>query len=310
MRVAILGGGGIIGRALVETIADSVSEILVTTRSSPPPRDFSGRWVVGAQRARQFAELRHGAPWDIVVDLCAMQPSDLADVFDLASLPCKQWIHVSSVYVYRRLREAHALSPDQTFLPVPIPETMALTPAGIYGEGKRACEEMWVRAYRDFAAPVVVLRVPFVYGRFDRSRRVGFYLDHLATGTPLALPKLGAARIDLIHADELASALVRIVNVAPIGEVLNVVVRPARPLCDHIAALAAAVGTSPRIVPMHSGEEPPPFAYARDIVLDGQRLHKLVGEVPVAPLALTWASAVAWEQELRAAEALLDERRV
>ncbi len=300
MKLAILGGGGVIGRALLEIVAVSEAGVLVTTRATVAPPGFRGRWIVASTATAQAAALEQDAPWDVVIDLRALGPGDLTGLAERAAQLTRRWIHVSSSYVYRRLREAHDTAEDQPFLPVPVPETWPLAPSGSYGEGKRACEAIWQAVHRQHRAPVVVLRVPFVFGRYDRSRRVGDYLDRLATGAPLEVPALGAARIDLIHSDDLAHAILRIGDVAPPGEILNVVLRPARPLRDHLEALAAAAGATLRCVAPRRNSEPPPFAFARDIALDGRRLDQMVGELPVTPLAVAWTSAVSWERELRA----------
>lgn len=299
MRACVIGAGGLIGRHICLALLAKGYHITAVARRTPRPAGMeAAEWFLCDGRALAGL-LRRLAPWDLVIDLRAYKRDDLAGLAEQAGELTAHWIHVSSVYVYRRLSEALYVAPESEFLPVPIPEETPCRPSGEYGMGKLACEQYWVSAHRRCGAPVTITRLPFVYGPLDRSGRARFYIERLLAGDTLRLPDSGERLVDLLFVEDLVNALIRLAGQRrSLGEVYNLAVRPALPLRKHLESLAEVLGVKSKVADLRPADRPPevaPFAYPVDLMLDVSRLRNLIGEVLAVPLRESWASVVSWE---------------
>lgn len=297
MRVCILGGGGLIGRNLWQRLNVENHETVVVTRQSlPPPEFITSNWLLSSTLPL-YNILVDSGPWDLVVDLRAYQPDDLKGIVEFAPIITKHWIHVSTIYVYRRLRDLFNNSNKNGFLPLQIIEETVCNPSGVYGIGKLECERIWLNAYHMYEAPITIVRLPFVYGRYDRSKRVKFYIDKLLAKQPIPLPGLGQNKVDLLFAEDLAWVLTKMAGLKDsIGEIYNVALQQPMPFCSHIEMMAELLGVPVYIEANEmSNVEPGPFAYPVDIVLDNSKLLHLLSEIPISPLIETWQKTIDWE---------------
>lgn len=280
MKVCILGAAGLIGSHLCGALSAAGHHVFGATLTSPPP---AGLDLIGWDNAATPSAdvLAWGMPWDLVIDGRAYQPSDLVGLTSQAGDLTARWIHLSSIYVYRRLRDAWDLG--ESFVPVPIREDSPCLPSGCYGEGKLACERLWQAAYDERQAPVTILRLPFVFGPMDRSGRIEFYAQKIVGEQEIPLPRAGSAHVDLLFAEDAVNMILDVATQPDaIGQIYNVVAGAPRQLSDHLNALASVLHRRARIAawPAACGaDEAPPFAYPIDIVLDGSRLHRLVGQM-------------------------------
>lgn len=299
MRACVIGAGGLIGRHLCPALLARGYQTTAVAHRTPRPAGMEAAEWFRCDGGDLAALLRSLAPWDLVIDLRAYKRDDLGGLAEQAGELTAHWIHVSSVYVYRRLSEALNIAPESEFLPVPIPEETPCRPSGEYGTGKLACEQYWVSAHRRCGAPVTITRLPFVYGPHDRSGRARFYIERLLTGDTIRLPDSGERLVDLLFVEDLVNVLTRLAGQRrSLGEVYNLSVRPALPLKKHVESLAEVLGVQAKVADLRPAERPPeaaPFAYPVDLMLDATRLRNLIGEVSAVPLRETWASVVSWE---------------
>ena len=118
----------------------------------------------------------------------------------------------------------------------------------------------------------VIVRPPGVYGPGDAEMRDLFSLARFGVGLAPGGP---AARISLIHVDDLARALLALANAGPSGEILEIDDGSGGYAhADHAAAIARAVGRARvRMIPIGNGLLSTAAAIAT-------RLAQLQGELP------------------------------
>ncbi len=126
----------------------------------------------------------------------------------------------------------------------PIDESRTPTPVTDYGRSKLAAEAL-VRAV---SLPWTIVRPPVVYGEWDRATLKIFRL--VKRGVALVFGD-GSQELSVIHAEDLAHALVAAANSPAAQSRLYFATHPAPTTSlDMVRACARALGTTPRIVPV------------------------------------------------------------
>jgi dihydroflavonol-4-reductase len=121
----------------------------------------------------------------------------------------------------------------------PLDETAVPRPVGAYGRTKLEAEAAVLE--RKDRLPITIFRPPLVYGPRDRSLLP--YFRAVRAGL-MVLPGGGEQLMSLIHAADLAAAIVRAIDRDhPSGLIFNVADGPARRLRDLAEAIRLAQGT-------------------------------------------------------------------
>jgi nucleoside-diphosphate-sugar epimerase len=183
MRVIVLGGTRFIGRATVEDLVAHGHEVMVVHRGQLEPADLVDVRHVHVERQRLAdvrAELAAFEP-DAILDAIALTRADAETA--VGALPKgPRLVVLSSIDVYRAYT---ALLTSTESDPVPLDEDSPLRteryPYRAQREGLDEYEKLDVEeVYR--AQGGAALRLPMVYGAFDRQRREEFILRRVRAG--------------------------------------------------------------------------------------------------------------------------------
>jgi nucleoside-diphosphate-sugar epimerase len=297
LKACVIGANGLIGQSICRKLVDNYYSLTAIARAT----QSSSESVVYCQsHADLLKTLEREAPFDLIVDLRAYCASDLIGLPERARFLTDYWVHVSTIYVYRRLSNALAMRAQEDFLQCPIPEDMPCRPEGTYGKGKLECEQKWSDAITLADAPVTIVRLPFIFGPFDRSERIRFYIDRLLADEPIRLPNAGRSLIDLLYSEDLAQTLLWLTSCSEsTGNIYNIGRREVLSLFEHLTLLAEVLGKRLRILESGVREDNDvphaPFAYPIDIYLDTSRLYALLGDVPTVSHKDSWEKTVEWE---------------
>lgn len=178
MKVLVIGGQGFVGRRVVEALGAD-HEVWTIGRRTGPARHI----VVDRESPEVFSKALRGNDFDVVIDLAAYHPRDLASAIELFGDRVVRYVFVSSGVVHRDLDGAAAREED-VILPDGEPPDGPLD----YAEGKRWCEAVLARA-RAEGFPGVSVRPPAVIGAGDRTKRIAAYLTRVDDGGPLLVPQ-------------------------------------------------------------------------------------------------------------------------
>ncbi|MEO5879351.1 MAG: NAD-dependent epimerase/dehydratase family protein [Candidatus Eisenbacteria bacterium] len=255
MRIAITGGAGYVGAALRRAVRERGDAWIGLTRRAPDSAEAGGEWVTGEladaaaldRLVRDADALVHAAAW---VHREAADPASRDACFAVNLRGTERlleavrrrgvrlrFVFVSSTAVYGDEFEDR-------------PEAGPFEPVGAYGESKLAAERAVLTFAAAGAAPAVVIRPAMVYGpgapgnimRMASFVRRGF--APLVNG--------GRNRKSIVHADDLALALLRAIDRATecSGAIFNAAGDPAPTMREVGDALASGLKRRTRWVPV------------------------------------------------------------
>jgi nucleoside-diphosphate-sugar epimerase len=293
-RVAVIGGFGLLGSALVPRLLSggcrSVVVVEPATASPSPLAAGVERRVGDIRDAALLTKALSGC--SAVFHLAALKsapgsadaPLDYFQINMMGTVNVLEACRRESVrsIVYASTSHVYG-SPTQ----IPVPEEHPTRPLSIYAASKLAGETIALAYASSYGTDARVVRMANLYGgRADDSTIAGRAITQAAAGQPLRLRSLEAVR-DFLHVADAAEGLIRIVAAppAPGGMVVNL--SDAQPvstgrLAELTADAATALGLPrPEII---RPEKTVPEAVP-SLVLSNQRLRSVTGWVPGISLA-------------------------
>ena len=242
----MLGGAGFIGVAAckelmrrgVETIAAGRKERLYGTFTSYVAFDRTDE----EQLARALKEVQP----DVLLDLACYQPAEVSAV--VRNFVGERYVFISTG-VYPDLHGKPAREED--FVPLQDDPPASLD----YREGKRWCETFLART-SEF--PWTVIRPPAVFGAADHTLRIAAYIQRIADGGPLLVPREtyeSQAGIAWVKDVGFACALACDLRKDTTGEAYNVAFEGVS-LRDLLEGIARALSVPLRLHPIPFAELP------------------------------------------------------
>ena len=241
MRICTIGSGGVSGRALCDISEYYDVEVLGVVKSSerPPNKNITG-WYHSEYTLPQI--ITQNERWDAVYDLRAFCSEDMHIINNFSTARVEHWFHFSSMYVYR-----HPAVNKGTRDKYEFDEASNCDPSDKYGINKLHCERD-ITLLGKIKFPVTIVRLPFVYGPNDRSRRIARYKKLLIEGCEIRIPDSGRHLIEMLYSYDLANILLKMIsNSSTFGEVFNIACGKKFTLAEHIASMSNALGVTPFI---------------------------------------------------------------
>ena len=181
-RALVLGGGGFIGVAACKELMRRGVETVAAGRTERPYGVFTSYVAFDRADEGQLRRVLSEVQPDVLLDLACYQPAEVAAA--ISNFKGERYVFVSTG-VYPPLDGKPAVEAD--FVPLE-----GEPPGGLdYMAGKRWCETLLARS-RDFAWTVI--RPPAVFGPADHTLRIAAYIQRVADGGPLLVPKESFAR--------------------------------------------------------------------------------------------------------------------
>ncbi|HEU4707466.1 MAG TPA: NAD-dependent epimerase/dehydratase family protein [Solirubrobacterales bacterium] len=164
---------------------------------------------------------------------------------------------------------------------VPVPEDAPTHPAGAYGRLHLACEEAVLAHSREHGTRVRILRCSSVYGRHQYPDRgqgaLVTFLNRIETGRSIDLYGGGESIRDYVYANDVAKAVVRLLETSGGEQVVNVGSGQGTRLIDLLRLAEREAGRQAEIV-----QHPPREFEVGRIVLDIDRLQRLIDFEPTS----------------------------
>ena len=220
-RAVLIGGNGLIGRAVAPALVRDGWDVVAVSRSGSLPAGFAELGIEAAQADRaDDAQLRAavGDGADVVVDMVAYSR---AHGEQLNRLPAGSLVVIStgSVYADEEGRALDGVS-ELPELPFPIPETQRTAEPGDpdnYSRGKAALEQEVLAG----PLPATVLRPGAIYGPGAQLPRELFFVQRVRDGRRrVALAWRGESHFHTSSAENIAE-LIRLAAGNPGDRVLN-----------------------------------------------------------------------------------------
>jgi UDP-glucose 4-epimerase len=250
----ITGGSGFVGRRLIQHFSTLGYEVTGLSRRECPVADHSVSVDLAAPDAREKLKdliLSRGRP-DVVIHAVSKQPgagplsefvsSNVRSTLNLLEAfnqkPPLQVIYTSTQSVYHRPAS------------LPVKETDRAGGTLPYAATKRWAEQL-MESFQE-QSPVVVLRLPSLYGAGQSDSFVDGLAQLALRGEPLELFSRGTLIRDALHVSDVVKAIAACVDQRPQAafSVMNLGCgRPIKTL-EYAKVLVAALGSDSRIVPV------------------------------------------------------------
>ena len=203
VKVLFVGGTGIISRECAELALARGIDLTLLNRG--------GRGLVAGARSIQgdihdpgLPNQLEGQRWDAVVDFLAFKPEEIAQRQVLFGERTDQYVFISSASVYQK-PASHYLITESTPL---------VNPYWDYARDKIACEEALLRAHREAAFPITIVRPSYTYDRTLVPLAVNAWgktftvVDRMRRGLPVIVPGDGLTLWTMTHSTDFARGLV------------------------------------------------------------------------------------------------------
>jgi nucleoside-diphosphate-sugar epimerase len=144
-----------------------------------------------------------------------------------------------------------------------------------YGVGKRAAEDVLVRAGAEFRFPATRLRIPMVNGERDYHRRIERYVWRFLDGGGVIVPDGGTHRVRHVYGRDVVKATLDVLGrTETFGRVYNLCQDETPTLAELLTLLARLLGAPARLVPVRT----------QDLVAAG------LDPVVLSPFSARWMS--------------------
>jgi nucleoside-diphosphate-sugar epimerase len=215
MRVLFIGGTGTISAACADLARERGIDLWLLNRGQRPGSAATAQCITADIRDPAAARAAlDGRRFDVVVDFIAYTAAHVEADLDLFRGRCGQYVFISSASAYRK--------PPTRW---PIDESCVLAnPFWQYSRDKIAAEERLVRAFREDAFPITIVRPSHTY---DRARLPIFggwtVVERMRRGAPVVVHGDGTSLWTLTHARDFARGLVGLLgNQRALGEAVHI----------------------------------------------------------------------------------------
>lgn len=244
-KILIIGGTLFIGRVLIETLLKEGDKYQITlfNRGKTNPELFPEiRKIHGDRETEDIAKIAN-EDWDCVIDMCGYYPLTLQKMLQLLKGKIGRYIFISSMSVYPLDKsEGKIITEEFPILACSEAEKIDKTMAS-YGERKAECERV-ILAENEIDS--IILRPALVYGRYDFTDRMYYWLYRAKFQDKILMPGDGINRLVNTFVDDLAKMIVKAMEVKSHRQVYNASTQTkALSLKEQVTAMTKVLGTNP-----------------------------------------------------------------
>jgi nucleoside-diphosphate-sugar epimerase len=207
MKLLLIGGTGIISAACTELALARGLDVTLLNRGQRASI-VGARTLHGDIRDPATARALQGERWDAVVDFIAFEASDVEQRRKLFEGRTGQYVFISSASAYQK-PASHYLITESTPLANPFWD---------YSRSKIACEDALVRAYRESAFPITIVRPSYTYGdtliplALNTWGKTFTSVDRMRRGQPVIVPGDGLSLWTMTHNSDFAKGLLGLIG--------------------------------------------------------------------------------------------------
>ena len=216
MKILIIGGTKFMGRQLVELLSSNEScEIYLFNRGLTNPEIFrrlnNVHQIRGDVKTTDVEKLA-SYNWDYIFDFNAIYPQSLIEIFKVISnsLTRIKYILISSISAYnlKNFDSLHKIGENYTLKSCDVEEYFDES-IFTYGKRKAECEKI---ALANDSIDLVILRPSIVYGRYDWSDRLYYWIHRILNNSKFLIPDYGDHQLSLTYASDLVEFCNQIIS--------------------------------------------------------------------------------------------------
>lgn len=214
MNILVLGGTYFIGRVLVELLIGKHTVSTLNRGTREPSENVS---LIVADR-RNYSEVKNGLRgrnFDVVIDLSGYNEDDVAIILDSLDGRFGQYIFCSSIAVCSQPPVYWPITEDHPKCSTVIENE--------YGYNKWLAEQCLSRYSQKNNLPISVVRPVYVYGPYDQSGRMDYFIEGILEGRPIILSGTGENIVQFGYVYDLCKAIIAMIgNEAAYGQAFNI----------------------------------------------------------------------------------------
>ncbi len=197
MKILVMGGTRFVGKPLVARLQEQGHALTLFTRGRlPAPEGVES--VRGDRSVDADLDQLKGRTFEVVIDSSGRSLDDSRRVLAVTGAPAHRFLYVSSAGVYAASTQW------------PLDETAAIDPASRHS-GK-ADTEQWLQ---EQGIPFTSFRPTYIVGPGNYNPVERWFFDRIVHDRPIPLPGSGETITQIGHAEDLAEAMARSLEVDP-----------------------------------------------------------------------------------------------
>lgn len=220
MKILFLGGTGIISTACTQLAIARGFDVTLLNRSQRAPMAGAAQLVGDVADPAGVARALAGKTWDAVVDFIAFDAAAVEQRLEWFRGKMGQYVFISTASAYQK---------PGTHVPI-TESTPLVNPFWDYSQKKIAAEERLLRAYREEAFPVTIVRPSLTYGDTVVPLVLNGWAEksytavaRMRAGKPLVVPGDGLSLWTITHNSDFAKGLVGLLGHAgAIGHAVHI----------------------------------------------------------------------------------------
>ena len=245
MKVLFIGGTGIISTACTALAVERGIEMTLLTRGKRElPRGV--RTINEDVNSPSLPEKLAGEKFDAVVDWIAFTAADIERDINLFRGHTRQFVFISSASAYQK-PATHYMITESTPL---------ANPYWDYSRNKIACEERLMKAYREEAFPITIVRPSLTYGEtliplvLNSWAEMSYTIvDRMIRGEKVIVPGDGTSLWGLTHNSDFAKGFVGLLgSEQAIGHAFHITSDEVLTWNQIFRIVGEAVGVEPKLV--------------------------------------------------------------
>lgn len=220
MKLLLLGGSYFLGKQFVLLTKES-HELTVFNRGTRPFCDDKVKQITGDRHNKEDLNKLKNEQYDAVIDFCAYEKGDIADIFEVLGGNVRQYVFVSTVDVYERGLERML---DESG---PFEERYFGPGVGDYISGKVALEQEIVQCAKQYDAAYTVVRPAFIYGPGNYADREAMYFQWIFRAAQILHPTDATGEFQMVYVKDVACFLEKVLlNVKAYNQAYNLAPEP------------------------------------------------------------------------------------
>lgn len=221
-KILILGGTNFIGRNLVERLlAMNEFDITLFNRQVTRPDLFPSVNKIKGNRETDEIDQIGQQKWDYVIDLSCYYPAALKSVIDCLPI-LNKYIFISTCSVYDNESGQEVLRDENSGTLACTTDQSKNRDTETYGNRKAECERILMRSGLLF----VILRPALVYGKYDPTDRLYYWLYQVKKNDTLLLPENDQRLFSTTYVFDLVETVIQAIRQPEISGVYNVITNP------------------------------------------------------------------------------------
>lgn len=256
-KLLIIGGTNFIGRNLINALLKlNQFEITLFNRGITNPDLFPQiNRIKGDRETDDILKIRE-EDWDYIIDLSCYFPASLGKTIEGLNANLKRYVFISTCSVYED-KNTDILKKETAPIKSCTPE-QALEPNMYkhYGEKKAACEQLLEQSNLDY----LILRPPLVYGPYDHTDRLYYWLYQVKMKKKILLPDNGERLFSIVFVQDLVNTIIQSLQIQQHSNIYTVSSTPQLSIQKIVSAASKILKKNPSYV-----NAPPKFLLDRKI---------------------------------------------